>query len=57
MCYLKEARVVQEGTLSDLPEVLVEFTASKVLGAQVVLFHQELAKGGRIKYYVIIVIS
>lgn len=49
--------MVQEGTLSDLPEVLVEFTASKVLGAQVVLFHQELAKGGRIKYYVIIIIS
>lgn len=50
--------MVQEGKLSDFPEVLVEFAASKVLGAQVVLFHQKLAKGGiRIKYYVIIVIS
>lgn len=38
--------MVQEGKLSDFPEVLVEFAASKVLGAQVVLFHQKLAKGG-----------
>lgn len=37
--------MVQEGTLSNLPEVMVEFTASKVLGAQVLLFNQELAKG------------
>ena len=41
----KEVVVVQEGALCNLPEVMVEFTAYKVSGAQVVLFNKQLAKG------------